>query len=198
MIETQTYSAKDAPFYVKILTLLYKLLGRKLLAQLFVTSGECKNCRICSMVCPNHAINFRFNTPHRNNQCKGCMLCVYFCPNQAIVLPLITIIGAILLIFLPYDEYVIKLFKLNFSSMSPLLYGIISLILWAICYAGVVVVFNKLSFLFSTMPVIKKMRGTFFIKRFYNTIHPVRIFPIIVPGEFMDHKVQNPEPAGRR
>ena len=191
IIESQTYSLKNAPFYLKLLAFLYKILGRKALARLFVTSDKCKGCKICQKSCPNMAIVFRLNNPRRNNKCKGCLLCVYNCPNQAIELPLSILIGAFLLIFLPYDEFIKELFSLQFSSKSVFLDTLISLFLWSFCYLVVIFIFGKMSFIFSTIPIVKKIRGTKFVKRIYRRIHPIRIFPIILPEEHYNLKVRD-------
>ncbi len=188
IIESQTYSLKNAPVYIKILTILYKLLGRKFVAKLFITSKRCDSCMRCVKLCPNEAIHFRLNSPRRNNRCQGCLLCVYVCPNQAIELPLSMLIGAFLLLFLPYDDYIKQLFSLQFSSMPAFPDMLISLLLWSVGYIIIIFLFGKISFLFSAVPIIKKFRDTDFVKQIYKKIHPVRIFPIIVPK-----KLQNGE-----
>ena len=181
MIESQTYSLKNAPIYIKLLAFIYKLLGRKFVAKLFITSKECTGCMLCSKTCPNQAINFRLNNPRRNNRCKGCLLCVYLCPNHAIELPLSILIGAFLLLFLPYDAFFKQLLSLHFSSIPKFLDMLVSFLLWSICYVVVIFIFGKISFLFSTLPIVKIFRETSFIKKIYCKIHPVRIFPIILP-----------------
>ncbi len=181
IIESQTYSFKKAPAYVKVMAFLYKLVGRKFLAKLFVTSDSCIGCKQCLTMCPNQAIDFRFHNPRRNSKCKGCLLCVYLCPNQAIILPLSTLIGGFLLLFLPYDAFIKELFSLQFSSLSMFLDTLLSLLLWSVGYIVCIFIFGKISFLFSTLPIVKKVRRNQYVAQIYRKIHPINVFPVILP-----------------
>jgi ferredoxin len=111
--ESQTVPLQNAPAYIKIMAFVYQLIGRKLLAKSLVSSSECDACNICVKVCPNQAIKLNRNNPHRNNKCKGCLLCVYSCPKRVFYLPAISLIGAVLLLFLPYDNWIIKISSLK-------------------------------------------------------------------------------------
>ena len=183
IIESQTYSFKKGPNYLKIVAFLYKLLGRKFLAKLFVTSDNCIGCKQCLKMCPNQAIEFRLHNPRRNGKCKGCLLCSYLCPNQAIILPLSTLIGGFLLLFLPYDAYIKEIFPLQFPPSSILLDSLLSLCLWSIGYIVFVFIFGKVSFLLSVLPVVKKLRRNRYIARINYKIHPLNVFPVILPKE---------------
>ena len=190
IIESQTYSFKNGPNYLKILAFLYKLLGRKFLAKLFVTSDSCTGCKQCLKMCPNQAIDFRLHNPRRNNKCKGCLLCVYLCPNQAIILPMSTLIVGFLFLFLPYDEYIKELFSLQFSSISIFLDTLLSLFLWSIGYIVFVFIFGKISFLFSVLPVVKKARRNQYVSQIFQKIHPINVFPVILPKENSDSNMR--------
>lgn len=181
IISSQTLPLKGASIFKKILAFVYKLLGRRLLSRLFVTSKQCTGCKRCLKICPNHAIKFRLNNPLRTNKCKGCLLCIYYCPNRAIELHAGTLFGAFLLIFLPYDEYIKRLLAPYFMpNLSQGWSMLLSLILWSCGYAVVVFVFSKISFLLSTLKIIKKARGIPILKKVNTTIHPASIFPILV------------------
>lgn len=180
IIETQTYSFKEGPVYMKVLAFIYKLLGRKLLARLLITTKDCNTCKGCSKICPQLAIGYVFNNPVRNNKCKGCLMCVYYCPNQAIELPLSILIGAFLFLFIPYEKIILNLLPFDLPTAPYILDLLLSLVLWSIGYLITIYTFRKLSFLISTLPFSKKIRENPFIKNIHQKIHPLRVFPVLV------------------
>jgi len=185
--ENQTLPMQHAPVYRKILAFIYQLLGRKLIAKSLVTTSQCDGCKICANVCPNHAISFRLKNPRRNRHCTGCLYCAYSCPKKAFEMPVSSMAGAFLLLFLPYDNWIIKIFSLPVEHVvMSVKYQVISLILWGIGYAIVVFVFEKTVFLLSTMPVFKKLGATPFIKKLRIKIHPGYIFPAIISDRLKD------------
>ena len=182
IINTQTLNLKDAPLFRRILAFIYKLLGRKLIAKSMISSTHCKGCNVCAQACPNHAIKFRLKNPYRNRHCKGCLVCAYRCPQRAIELPLASLVGAFLLIWLPYDKWIMKLFASDvFSNINSFGNSLFLFILWCICYVVVVFVFDKLMFLLSTLAVSKKIAKSPAVKKVRNYIHPGTIFPVLMP-----------------
>ena len=188
IIYSQTYSLKNAPIYIKILSIFYKILGRKLFSKLLVTTKDCNLCSSCVKKCPNQAMELRLKNPRRNNKCKGCLLCVYNCPNQAYVMPLSTIVGTILLLFLPYDKFIRNLLPFQFSSIPILVDMLISLILWSIGYIVIIYLYRKITFLISSIPVVKKMMRNPNFEKIYRSTNPINIFPILVSKNFKPEK----------
>jgi len=189
IFESQTIPlAKNASFLKKILVIVYKLLGRKIIAKLLISSDRCNGCKVCVDACPNNAIKLRLKNPRRNNRCKGCLFCVYSCPKQAFELPLCSLIGAFLLIFLPYDEWMLKL--ISFSIASKIGSMFVSFLLWCIGYAVVVYLFEKVIFLVSTTSVFKKFGAIPSIRKMRNKLHPALIFPIIISRHSRDSNIK--------
>jgi Pyruvate/2-oxoacid:ferredoxin oxidoreductase delta subunit len=182
IINTQTLNLKNAPFLKRLLAFIYKLLGRKLIAKSMISSTHCKGCTLCAEVCPNHAVTFRLKNPYRNRRCKGCLVCAYRCPQRAVELPLASLAGAFLLIWLPYDEWIIKLFALDFfPDTASFGYLLFSFLLWCLGYVMVVFVFDKVMFLLSTLSVSKKIGKIPVVKKVRKYIHPGSIFPVLLP-----------------
>ena len=184
VFESQTYSLKNAPVYIKILSVFYKILGRKLFAKLLVTTYDCTLCNHCLNECPNKAIEIHLKNLRKNNKCKGCLLCAATCPHQAYVMPLSAIISTVLLLFLPYDEFIRGLLPFQFSSVPMLINILISFILWSVGYVITIYLFRKITFVLSTLPFVKKLMNNAYIKKIYRAIHPVCIFPVIVTENY--------------
>jgi len=97
-------------------------------------------------------------------------------------LPLASLVGAFLLIWLPYDKWIMKLFVSDvFSNTNSFGYSLFLFILWCICYVVVVFVFDKLMFLLSALAVSKKIAKIPAVKKVRNYIHPGSIFPVLMP-----------------
>jgi len=156
ILKNQTYNLKNAPGYLKVLGLIYQMMGRKLVAGMLVATGECNSCQDCLQKCPYQAFELKFNTPRRTNKCNGCLLCVPACPNLAFVMPISSVVGTILLLFLPYDQYILNLLNYPFPHVSWLINNLMSLLLWSIGYVIAIFIFRKISFLVFTIPFIKK------------------------------------------
>jgi len=92
----------------------------------------------------------------------------------------ISLIGAIILLFLPYDDWIIKLFSINFIPDIKIVKSIISLLIWGIGYAPAVFIFEKLVYFFSTFQIFKKFGEKPLIKKMRDRIHPAYIFPPII------------------
>jgi Pyruvate/2-oxoacid:ferredoxin oxidoreductase delta subunit len=183
ILDMQTLPMKHAPMYLKVLAMVYQVLGRKLVAKLLVTSNRCDGCQICVKQCPNHALKLWYKNPRRNKRCKGCLLCVYYCPKHAFELPIGRLVGSFLLIFLPFDKWMLPWFPLGFVSAMP--YAVKQLflfLLWCVGYAVSVYVFNKISFLMNTLPWVKRIGAIPAIKRMRYKIHPALVFPIYDPS----------------
>lgn len=190
ILDTQTLPMKDAPAYLKVLAFVYKLLGRKLVAKLLVASNRCDGCKICVEKCPNHAMGFWFKNPRRNRHCKGCLLCVYYCPKRAFELPIGRLLGAFLLIFLPFDNWMLPWFPDGFVAAMPYaIKEVFLFLLWCIGYAVSVYVLGKIGFLLNTFPLVKKIGAIPAIKRMRHKIHPAMVFPIYDPAysPFLEH-----------
>lgn len=166
---------------MKILAFVYKLIGRKTIAKSLVTTSRCTTCDQCKTICPNDALSIKGNTVKRNNKCKGCLLCVYACPEKAFELPVISISGVFLLIFLPYDRWIIQIFSLPIvPDMWSIKYLPISLLLWGIGYALAFAVYKRLLFIFSLIPLFRRAGEKPFIRNLRNKIHPALIFPALI------------------
>jgi hypothetical protein len=102
-------------------------------------------------------------------------------------LPLSIIIEALLLIFLPYDDYIKSLFSLNYYLKdSQFMNMLVSLLLWIIGYAVAFYVFYKLSFLISILPFVKKIRAKPFVKKINDYINPLTVFPVLIPKNYVN------------
>jgi Pyruvate/2-oxoacid:ferredoxin oxidoreductase delta subunit len=178
--DNQTLPLGNTSFFKKIIVLIYKLLGRKIIGRLLISSSQCNSCHRCESVCPNHAIRFTLNNPRRNKKCKGCLLCVHQCPRNAIEIPLVRLFGAFALIFLPFDQWIGKLFSFSFSSMN-IKDQLLSLALWFVGYAIAVVLLEEITFFLNMIPMIKRIGEIPFIKKLRSEIHPALIFPVMLP-----------------
>ncbi len=182
ILDTQTLPQTGAPTYQKVLALVYQLLGRKLIAKLMITSNRCNHCNVCAKVCPNHAIKFWFKNPRRSRHCKGCLWCVYSCPQRAFELPISRLLVAFLLIFLPFGEWIITIFSLNFIGKMP--YAgreLFTFLLWCVGYTISAYIMGKIEFLLTTLPIVKRIGAFPSIQNLRNQIHPGLIFPIYLP-----------------
>lgn len=180
-IESQTRSLQNAPAYLRVLAWVYKIMGRKLLAKSLVSSSRCNACDLCVRVCPHQAIQVKQNNPRRKRKCKGCFLCVYSCPEKVFELPVISLVGAVVLLFLPYDKWLIKIFGLDIvRDLKGIISSVLLFVLWCIGYAITVFVFGKLISLLSTFSVFKKLGENRFANKVRKKIHPALIFPAII------------------
>jgi hypothetical protein len=109
-------------------------------------------------------------------------VCAYFCPQRAVELPLASLFGAFLLIWLPYDEWIINLFVPEYFSITKSFgYSLFSFILWCVAYVVVVFIYDKVMFLLSTLAISKKIAKISVVKKARNYIHPGSIFPVLMP-----------------
>lgn len=114
---------------------------------------------------------------------------MYSCPKQAFELPMSSLAGAFILLFLPYDEWILKLISYDIpANKMTFTYQTGAFILWCIGYAIAVFVLDKLVFGLSTLHVFKKIGEISFVKKIRNKLHPALIFPILVP---MNRKSEN-------
>jgi ferredoxin len=180
-IESQTQSLQNAPAYLKVLAWLYKIMGRKLLAKSLVSTSRCNGCNLCVSVCPHQAIQLKQNNPRRKRKCKGCFLCVYSCPQKVFELPVISLVGAVVLLFLPYDNWLTKIFGLDIvRDWKHIINMVLLFVLWCVGYAIAVFVFERLVSWISIFPFFKKLGETSLAKKMRNKIHPALIFPALV------------------
>ena len=180
-LESQTRSMKGASAFTKILSVLYRLLGRKILAKSLVCSNRCDGCGRCVQACPHQALAVSHDNVHRSKKCRGCFLCVYSCPKRAFEMPVVSLVGACLLLFLPFDTWIIKLFNLGIvPDRLSIKYQFIALFLWGAGYVISVFVFEKIVYLLNMLPICKRMGATPWIRRMRDKINPTVIFPPIV------------------
>lgn len=173
---------KGASAFTKILTVLYRLLGRKILAKSLVCSHRCDGCGRCVQACPHHALTVLHHNAHRDKKCRGCLLCVYSCPQRAFEMPVVSLVGACVLLFLPFDAWIISLFHLNIvPDRMSVKYQLIALFLWGVGYVIAVFVFEKIVYLASMLPISKRIGALPWIQKSRNKINPAVIFPAIVP-----------------
>lgn len=180
--QNQTMRLGNASFMRKLSAVIYRLLGRKLVAKLLVTSSRCNNCHRCLDVCPNKALVLKLNNPYRNHKCKGCLLCIQKCPKNAFVMSPSRLVTTFALLFLPYDQWIGKLFSLSFSMFSTdLKEQLLSFVLWSAGYILAVFIFNKSAFILSTIPAVKKLGEQPSVKNIHAEINPATVFPVIIP-----------------
>jgi hypothetical protein len=115
---------------------------------------------------------------------------VYYCPKHAFELPIGRLVGAFLLIFLPFDTWMLPWFPDGFVAAMPYVVKEVFLfLLWCIGYAISVYVLGKIGFLLNTFPPVKKIGAIPAIKRMRYKIHPALVFPIYDPAysPFSEH-----------
>ncbi|MFA6836789.1 MAG: 4Fe-4S dicluster domain-containing protein [Fibrobacteraceae bacterium] len=182
ILESQTRPMNGASRGLKILAFMYKLIGRKTIAHSLVCSGRCDGCSACVRACPNKAISLKGSAPVRNRHCRGCLLCVYACPKRAFEIPVLALVGACVLLFLPFDDWIIRLFSLNIpKDYHSAKYAISSLVLWGIGYAIALFIFEALVMLLSRTALFKRLGEIPWVHRLREKINPVRVFPAILP-----------------
>jgi hypothetical protein len=89
---------------------------------------------------------------------------------------------AFLLLFLPYDEWIIKIFSLNIATGMTnvgVKDAVLSFIIWCLAYVAAVFIFDKLAFLLDSFPVVKKFGQMPFVRKIRDEINPASIFPVI-------------------
>lgn len=64
--------------------LLFRVLGRRLLGQLYIADSRCTSCRICERSCPVGAISMDGGKPRWSAGCESCNRCINVCPERAI------------------------------------------------------------------------------------------------------------------
>lgn len=184
ILESQTRPMKGASRGLKLLAFMYKLIGRKTIAHSLVCSRRCDSCGACVRACPNKAISLKGTSPLRNRHCRGCLLCVYACPKRAFEIPVLALVGACVLLFLPFDDWIIQLFSLNIpKDYHSAKYAISSLVLWGIGYAIALFVFEALVMLLSRTALFKRLGEIPWVHRLREKINPVRVFPAILPRD---------------
>lgn len=62
----------------------YLLVGRQLLAKLFMASEACDGCGVCRERCPHAAIRWFRRRPYWTLACESCMRCMSVCPRRAV------------------------------------------------------------------------------------------------------------------
>lgn len=62
----------------------YLLVGRQVLARLFIASEACDGCGICRDRCPQRAIRWFIRRPYWTSACESCMRCMSVCPRRAV------------------------------------------------------------------------------------------------------------------
>lgn len=107
------------------------------------------------------------------------MICINKCPNKAIILSPSRIIGALALLFLPFDEWIKTIFSLNFSSYGKLADAFISLFIWLFCYIIVAFILNRLIILIDKTKYLKSIGQRKWIMKMRDEINPAAIFHVI-------------------
>lgn len=171
-----------APVLRKIFAFIYKLLGRKNVVKLMLSSSRCDSCGRCVRACPNRAIAKRLNSYIRNRRCKGCMVCVAQCPRSAFEIPLFRIFVAIALLFLPFDDWLIRLFSIPVDpgAKDPVNL-LLSLLIWSVGYATAVFLADRIMVLLSAIPLVKKIGEIPAVRKLRDMVHPATIYPVIIP-----------------
>lgn len=70
-----------------LISILYLIIGRFILAKTLFASNRCNGCGICAENCPVGAIKMRGKEnkrPYWRYNCESCMRCMAFCPERAI------------------------------------------------------------------------------------------------------------------
>jgi len=184
-LESQTFSLKNAPLYIKILAFVYKVIGRRTLAKSLVTSLDCNLCNTCVKYCPNKAIAIKNKNIIRNKQCKGCLICVYSCPKKTFYLPVINLAGIFILIFLPYEKWLFKLFNIDIATnYFSIKYIALNLGFWTLGYVISIFIFMKIMHYINNSNIFKIIENKSSLKKIRNKIHPAQIFPVIIPANY--------------
>lgn len=71
-------------FGVSIVSLLYFIKGRFLLAKMYTSASGCTSCALCERSCPVGAIKMISKRPYWTFDCESCMRCVNICPEKCI------------------------------------------------------------------------------------------------------------------
>lgn len=181
--EMQTRPMNGASRRLKLLAFVYKLIGRRTLAKFLVCAGRCDGCGACVRACPDKAISLKHRVPFRSPRCRGCLMCVYACPKRAFEIPVTALAGAVVLLFLPFDDWLIRLFSIPIAKdYHSAKYAVASLILWGIGYAVALFVFEILVLILSRTPLFKKVGEVPWVHRLRERISPTRVFLALPPA----------------
>lgn len=69
----------------QLVAVMFRLLGRRALAALFVSDTSCTSCGLCARSCPAQAIRIRSARPVWSGRCDSCNRCINICPSRSIV-----------------------------------------------------------------------------------------------------------------
>jgi len=181
--EMQTRPMNGASRRLKLLAFVYKLIGRRTLAKFLVCAGRCDGCGACVRACPDKAISLKHGVPFRSPRCRGCLMCAYACPKRAFEIPVTALAGAVVLLFLPFDDWLIRLFSIPIAKdYHSAKYAVASLILWGIGYAVALFVFEILVLILSRTPLFKKIGEVPWVRRLRERISPTRVFLALPPA----------------
>jgi Pyruvate/2-oxoacid:ferredoxin oxidoreductase delta subunit len=67
-----------------IISAMYLLRGRFLLAKLFFASERCNGCGLCVTRCPHDGVRMHGKRPYWRLTCESCMRCMAYCPTRAV------------------------------------------------------------------------------------------------------------------
>lgn len=181
--EMQTRPMNGASRRLKLLAFVYKLIGRRTIAKFLACAGRCDGCGACVRACPDKVISLKHGVPFRSPRCRGCLMCVYACPKRAFEIPVTALAGAVVLLFLPFDDWLIRLFSIPIAKdYHSAKYAVVSLILWGIGYAAALFVFELLVLILSRTPLFKKIGEVPWVRRLRERISPTRVFLALPPA----------------
>jgi NAD-dependent dihydropyrimidine dehydrogenase PreA subunit len=71
-------------FLGPVLARVFRNLGRRFLARLFIADGSCTSCGLCARSCPAGAIRMIRGRPEWTTACSACNRCINLCPSRSI------------------------------------------------------------------------------------------------------------------
>ena len=159
-------------FWSRFASLMFRLLGSRMMGKMFIADEICNSCRLCERTCPSQAIRMSKGKPRWNWHCQQCNRCINICPQKSIqtsvmrvVLILLTLPAAILGV-LALPEGMLKITGIGIMDTLYILVLILAVHL-LLCYAA-----DKLAFLLEKIPVVRKLFEVSFTKNYRRYTAP--------------------------
>ena len=142
--------------------LAYGLVGRHILAKLYVADGKCNGCGTCVKTCPAGVVRLAGGRPGWDWRCQGCMRCINICPRKAIntSIPRVVLLVGILLLPAEWIFAAISQAGIVFPAGNAGMF--LSWLAALLSYLALLYLADKVIFLLERIPIVRNLMAVNF------------------------------------